>query len=828
MSQAKMERDRWAGWRLAGRVALFVAAHFMLTVLAYRVAYAAGLAAPVWWPADGLTLGVLLRAPRKAWAPLLGTLFVSLQLLTILGLPSERHPGPLVGLVWSASDLSVPLLGALLMQRSIEGSVRLARVREVLLFALLGTAIPAILAAALTLLGWSLWRGTKPALDLWGWWGADAFGILTVTPLLLTFPSRISTVARPRPARVLEALALGAGLVLAVIAAVGFADRGLEVVALAGATFPLLAWAAIRFGPGGAAWGAFTLMALCTWFTMTGRGPFVDPGETAYRNVAEVEAFFALATFSALLLASYACERVALTGSLRARVRENEEALALLDAVLGSSPVGIALYDRELRYVRINPALAALNGLPAEQHLGKRLPEVLPDLGEEIERELRRLLESGSAIVGRELSGVVPSAPGELRTFLCSWFPVMAPGHQKPVAVGAMVIDVTERKHQEEELRRSEQRLRSLAEATAQIVWTRDAEGNPVHGARSWSKFTGEPTERYGRVGWRDCIHPEDRERTRIAFEAAIRAGRPYSITYRLRRHDGVYRHMWSRGVPIRDAGGTIREWVGMSVDVSDRIEAAAARERALEEAREAVRVREDFLSIASHELKTPLTPLAARLQVLRRKLLRGEPIDPASIDKAREGLERLTFLINDLLDATRLREARFTIRRAPLRLDEVVREVVASYVDRSELHTLEVELPESAVWVAGERARLVQVVDNLVDNAFKFSPRGGRVGVSLHVAAGEATLAVSDQGIGILAEDQPHIFDRFFRAQNAAVHSYGGLGLGLYISREVVEHHGGRIWLESEPERGSTFFVALPVLGIEPPAAYAQEGLPP
>ncbi|GHG87580.1 ATP-binding protein [Comamonas sp. JC664] len=264
---------------------------------------------------------------------------------------------------------------------------------------------------------------------------------------------------------------------------------------------------------------------------------------------------------------------------------------------------------------------------------------------------------------------------------------------------------------------------------------------------------------------------------------------------------------------PCFNASGQVEGGIGIVEDISERRRAESERERLYREAQEAVRVRDDFLSIASHELKTPLTPLSLRLATLERRLERGEHVEPSTLRHARLHLLRITSLINDLLDASRIEAGRLALRPEATHLEGLVERVLRSLESQRGNHTVHFEPPEQPVQVKVDPFRMEQVVANLVENAFKYSPHGGAVRVSLLQRGGVALLSVSDEGIGIPPDQQRLLFDRYFRARNVSARSFGGLGLGLYISRDIVERHGGRIWVESEPGHGSTFHVALPLM---------------
>jgi two-component system sensor histidine kinase VicK len=265
---------------------------------------------------------------------------------------------------------------------------------------------------------------------------------------------------------------------------------------------------------------------------------------------------------------------------------------------------------------------------------------------------------------------------------------------------------------------------------------------------------------------------------------------------------------------PCLGEDGQVNGGVGIIEDITERKKAEQERASLLREAEEAVRVREDFLTIASHELKTPLTPLALRLANLERRLERGEPVDLGALRHARQHLLRLTTLINDLLDASRIESGGLALHSQPARLDALVEHVI-HVMDGAHgpEHRIDFRPPSAHVQVLGDPYRLEQVITNLLENALKYSPDGGTIHVELETRGDLALLSVRDPGIGIPADQQQHLFERYFRARNVSTHSYGGLGLGLYICRDIVERHGGRIWVESEVGRGSTFYVALPTL---------------
>ena len=225
----------------------------------------------------------------------------------------------------------------------------------------------------------------------------------------------------------------------------------------------------------------------------------------------------------------------------------------------------------------------------------------------------------------------------------------------------------------------------------------------------------------------------------------------------------------------------------------------------------EATRLKEDFLSAAAHDLKTPLTTVVAQAEFLERKALRdpSAPQDMQGLQRIVRESKRLASLVTDLLDAARLEQGRLVAEREPIDLGTLVAEVVAR--QSSGRHVIEVDV-RGAIVGTYDRRRIEQLVDNLLENARKYSPDPTPVCVTVWQQNGEARISVADHGIGIPSADLPAIFERFSRASNVDDRKFHGMGLGLYICRGIVEEHGGRIWAESEMGKGSTFHVALPL----------------
>jgi signal transduction histidine kinase len=251
---------------------------------------------------------------------------------------------------------------------------------------------------------------------------------------------------------------------------------------------------------------------------------------------------------------------------------------------------------------------------------------------------------------------------------------------------------------------------------------------------------------------------------------------------------------------------------------------------RRLVELEQLDKLKTQFLSIASHELRTPLTAVSGFMQIARRRTsrLRGAPDVPPSwredVQKADETLEmadrqakKLARLIDELLDVSRLQQGRVEMRLAEIELADVVRDVAARTRLLSKGHEIDTRI-EGAGPIVADRDRIEQVLEDLVGNAIKYSPDGGRIEMSLGVEGANAIVSVRDEGIGIAPGEVEKIFGLFYRSPDPRADHVGGLGLGLYISRDIVSRHHGRLWAERNTGAGTTFHVTLPLAQVRAP----------
>jgi PAS domain S-box-containing protein len=500
--------------------------------------------------------------------------------------------------------------------------------------------------------------------------------------------------------------------------------------------------------------------------------------------------------------------------------------LAEIEIIYQSAPIGLAVLDTNLRFVRINQRLAEINGYPVEQHIGRTVRELLPDLADTAEQTLLPILATGEAHLNVEIRGQTPAQPGVERIWLEHFLPLKDNNHVLGISI--VCEEITERKLIEEErrqaeeaLRESEERFRNMADNAPVMIWVTDSTGYCIYLSKTWYDFTGQ-TEATGLGdGWLDAIHPQEREYTRQSFLMANERGETLRLEYRLRRFDGEYRWIIDAATPRFGRDGKFEGYIGSVIDITERKQAEAQREEMLQReqaAREAAeaanRIKDEFLAVLSHELRTPLNPILGW-----SNLLQNNQVSPEKLQQGLATIERnakqQAQLIDDLLDISRIIRGKLSLNFIPVNLATPIRSALETVRLAMEAKSIQLQviLGPNVGQVMGDIGRLQQVIWNLLSNATKFTPAGGLVTVRLTQVDSHAQIQVSDTGKGIQREFLPHVFELFRQQDSSTTRRFGGLGLGLAIARQIVEAHGGTISADSLGEgKGATFIVCLPL----------------
>ena len=443
-------------------------------------------------------------------------------------------------------------------------------------------------------------------------------------------------------------------------------------------------------------------------------------------------------------------------------------------------------------------------GTTLEENLGERWVKRLHPEDVTRTHELWNLAVAGKVEYNAEYR--LKMADGNYRWFIARAIPVL--DEQKKIIewVGTST-DIDDQKRARLEYERS-------VDVSPAILWITGVDGSCSYLSKKWFEFTGQTEEEALGFGWLDATHPDDKERTGEIYRNANAAQIPFYAEYRLKTKDGNYRWAIDAGNPRYDQDGNYLGYAGTVLDIHDL-------KMFEEELREALRARDEFLSIASHELKTPLTSLKIQAQLHQRLIAKKDPraYSPGNVDdivqQTDKQVSRLTRLVDDMLDVSRIRSGNLTITREKFDLSALVKEVRDRLKNQFEYHSY--TLPE--IFTHGEttgfwdRLRLEQVITNLLTNAIRYGNKKP-IDISIESHGALISLSVKDQGIGIAQASKEKIFDRFERSVNS--NEVSGLGLGLFISKQIVMAHGGKIWVESELGKGSTFIVELPYESLE------------
>jgi PAS domain S-box-containing protein len=383
------------------------------------------------------------------------------------------------------------------------------------------------------------------------------------------------------------------------------------------------------------------------------------------------------------------------------------------------------------------------------------------------------------------------------------------------------------------ELRESEHRFRALANSIANLAWMARPDGWIYWYNDQWYAYTGTTPADMEGWGWERVHDPSVLPAVKTRWQESIASGTPFEMVFPLRGADGQFRRFLTRVNPVRDSRGNVVQWFGTNTDVENERRATEANAELLAEqvlarnqvnqlreaAEAANRAKDEFLAMLGHELRNPLSPILTALQLMK---LRGSDASERERTVIERQVTHLTRLVDDLLDVSRIARGKVELKEELVELAEVVAKAIemTSPLLEQRTHTLELQVPRSGLPIRGDATRLSQVTSNLLTNAAKYTPAGGHITVRGSEEDGQVVLRVRDTGIGIAADALPHVFDLFVQERQALDRSQGGLGLGLTIVRNLVEHHGGSVSAYSQgPGSGSEFVVRLP----KAPVAHAS-----
>ncbi|RKR83607.1 PAS domain S-box-containing protein [Mucilaginibacter gracilis] len=391
---------------------------------------------------------------------------------------------------------------------------------------------------------------------------------------------------------------------------------------------------------------------------------------------------------------------------------------------------------------------------------------------------------------------------GEVFPVFNNCFRIDDPVSGKPIAVGAVMRDLRPELAAKQALADSEQLLRNITTAAPTALWMADKEGAITYVNQTWVDWTGTVFEDNLGEQWANAIYKDDRLRAIDKFLGDLRQRVLYETEFRLNHSDGTVHWCVATGKPQYDNNGKFTGYIGSCSDITEQ--------------KHLQQQKDDFIGIASHELKTPVTSIKAYTQILEKMLIsQGNNREAGMIGKMDSQINRLTSLIGDLLDVTKINSGRLQFNDREFDFNSLIKELTDDLQHTFDKHTI-IQNLEYTGMVYADRERISQVVTNLITNAIKYSPHADTIIVYASKEGNEVRLCVQDFGIGISQQKQERVFEQFYRVSGEMQHTFPGLGLGLYISSEIIKREGGRIWVNSKIGKGSTFCFALPVKKIQ------------
>lgn len=477
---------------------------------------------------------------------------------------------------------------------------------------------------------------------------------------------------------------------------------------------------------------------------------------------------------------------------------------ALLEAVTGATDVMLVYLDPAFNFVWVNAPYAETCQMRPEDMIGRNHFDLYPH--PENEAIFRKVRDSGEAVFFKDRPFEFPDQPERGVTY---WDWSLAPVKNAAGKVEGLVFSLRETtKYKRAELRLAErqQELYDFIEHAPVSIAMLDREMNYLVYSKRWLADYGRGySDLMGRNHYR--VHPDLPEAWKAAHRRALAGETVENDEDRWHPVDGLERCLHWVVVPWRDERGEVGGIIISAEDISER-------KRAEKELQDANKRKDEFLAMLAHELRNPLVPIRNAAHVLGTTEVTPERLNWAH--NIIEGqVHHLSRLLDDLLDISRIAHGKITLRKERMDLADVVREA-HGWIEpgiSAKGHVFEVRLPETRVVLEGDRARLIQVLQNLIANSVKFTPPGGHIAVSSRIVGGEVEIEVKDDGQGIAPEVLGEVFELFRQGQQTLDRSEGGMGVGLTLVRGLVTLHGGRVTVDSAGlGQGATFTVHLPL----------------
>jgi PAS domain S-box-containing protein len=494
-----------------------------------------------------------------------------------------------------------------------------------------------------------------------------------------------------------------------------------------------------------------------------------------------------------------------LTG-LHAMERALEESQQLFSAIFYTAPFAITVSRNETgAFVDANPIFLAYVGKTRDEVIGRSLHEIGVGYDRDAIASLQASIEeghSGSSVVEAKLT----DAAGLERTFLCSAAAIQVSGES---CMLTMAVDITERLRAVHALRESEERFRLMADAAPVLIWTADADCRGTFFNQQWLEFVGRSIDEELGTGWTASLHSDDIDECQRIYQRSAERREPFTLEYRLRRSDGEYRWMLERGIPRLDASGDFAGFIGSVIDITERRDSEQRLREAKEHAEEITILKSAFLTNMTHEIRTPLTVILGFTSILRQGIRKEYGRFVTLIERSGR---RLLLMLDSILDLAQLEAGTLDPEIERHSVDEIVHGVMGTISPIAEDKGLSLTFSPSdhGAYIETDHAVLSRILNNLIDNAVKFTEKG-EVRILVEDDDEHTEISIEDTGIGIHEDFLPRIFDAFAQESTGLTRTHQGSGLGLTVSRQLIELLGGTLSVDSQKDIGSRIIVRLP-----------------
>jgi PAS domain S-box-containing protein len=824
MKPENMKRNSNSNLTTLTRVVILVALYFLGGLLGKQASFLSGSITLVWPPA-GIALAAILLFGYRFWP---GVAVGAVLFSFMNGLPLGFFTfGTALGNTMGA------IVCTFLLRRIISFDNAMERTRDVAGYIGLACFLGTTVNAAFNVVSLA-YAGTVSWPDLFStileWWVPNALAGLVVAPFLITWAT--PSALRWHPRLVVEAVVCGTGLLAGTLISFhSWYVSGIQNYPLAYLPFPFLVWGALRFGQRGATSSTLLVSVLAIHSLLSGRGPFLATAERD--SLMLIGSYIGILAITNMLLAATAAER-----------RRAEQAMAesekRLRAVVEDQTDMICRFKPDGTLSFVNGAYCQFHGKSKAELLGTNFLQTLPVEDTAIPLSWFEALPPEQPVVSFDhrvagLSGLMVWQQYSVRR-------LFREGGQT-LEFQAVIQDITHRKQTEQALRASEGNYRSLVANIPDIVWTADASSKLLYVSDSAEKILGytadELIQGSGAL-WLDRIHPNDFPIVQLAYQMLFDKEEAFDVEYRIRRKDGQWIWLQSRAPSTYVREGTLCA-DGLLSDITQRKRAEEALQQAKDAAEAANRAKSQFLASMSHELRTPLNAIIGFSEILGDKTF-GD-LNDRQFKYANNILNsgrHLLQLINDILDLSKVEAGKLELTRSSFSVARAlanVQMIVKSLACKKGI-SLDFDVAAAPSELLADEAKFKQVMYNLLSNAIKFTPDKGRVTVtatrenypngngaptSKSPLSGEClSVTVADTGIGIHPRDHERIFAEFEQVDSSYGRLQQGTGLGLALTKRLIELHGGRIQVESEgiEGKGSRFTFLLPLQKPEPKPA--------